>query len=117
MKQVIREDLLEHLRYTREMKNVLNMCSFVDPRFKGNFAENLDDTVKACTDEALNLGCHDTTESPPAAEESTSSTTSASNTKSKVKSLSGLLEHISTAKKNRSTSSGKETQSISERTN
>jgi len=55
MKHVIREDLLMELRYTEEMKNVLNIFSFLDPRFKGSFAENLDDTVKACSDEAQAL--------------------------------------------------------------
>ncbi len=45
IKSVIREDLLMQLRYTEEIKNVLNISSFVDPRFKGSFADNFDDTI------------------------------------------------------------------------
>lgn len=89
MKRVMREDLLLQLRYTEEMKNVLNISSFVDPRFKGSFAE----TVKACSDEAMALAAQEPpdTEQPPAATtQSTSSTTTT--TKRKEKSLSGLLK-------------------------
>lgn len=39
MKWVIREDLLEQLRYTAEMKNVLNISSLMDPRYKAAFLE------------------------------------------------------------------------------
>lgn len=110
MKRVMREDLLEHLRYTEEIKNVLNICSFVGPTFKGNFVENLDDTVKACNDEALALVSHYTDEPTAANEQSTSSTT----TKKKEKSLSGFLQHITTAKRNRSAASGSEMPNIKE---
>lgn len=58
MKAVIREHMLMQLRYMEENKNVLNIASFVDPRFKGSFAENLVDTVKACSDEAMTLASH-----------------------------------------------------------
>ncbi|XP_034540402.1 zinc finger BED domain-containing protein 1-like [Notolabrus celidotus] len=102
MKHVIRDDLLMQLRYTTEMKNVLSISSFIDPRFKGSFAENLDDIVKACSDEATALTAQELpdTEQPPAAmAQSTNSTTT---TKRKEKSLSGLLQKITTARKNRS---------------
>lgn len=36
MRRIMREDLLLQLRYTQEMKNMLNISSFVDPRFKGS---------------------------------------------------------------------------------
>ncbi len=77
---------------------------------------HLDDTVKACSDEALALASH--TEEPPAAtEQSTSSaaTTTATTTKRKEKSLSRLLQHITTAKKNRSAAPGSEMLSIQDK--
>ena len=46
------------LRCTEEMKNVLNISSFMDPRFKVNFVENLDQTVKGCIEEAMPLALH-----------------------------------------------------------
>ncbi len=69
------------LIYTEEMKNVLNISSFVDPRFKGSFAENLDNTIKACSDEAMTLASHPDTEDPLAS--TTQSSESASSTTSK----------------------------------
>uniref|UniRef100_A0AAY4AZD2 HAT C-terminal dimerisation domain-containing protein n=1 Tax=Denticeps clupeoides TaxID=299321 RepID=A0AAY4AZD2_9TELE len=104
MKHVMKQDIMQ-LRYTEEMKNVLNICSFVDPRFRENFVENLDETVKSCTDEAMAHASHLESEQPPAATtESTSSNTNTT-TKRKEKSLSGLLQQI-TAKKNMSKASG-----------
>ncbi len=87
------------LIYTEEMKNVLNISSFVDPRFKGSFAENLDNTIKACSDEAMTLASHPDTEDPLAS--TTQSSESASSTTTK-KILSGLLQQITSAKKNSS---------------
>ncbi len=112
MKSVIREDLLMQLRYTEEMKNVLNISSFVDPRFKGSFAENLDDTIKACSDEAMALASHPDTEDPLASTTQSSESTSSTTTK---KSLSGLLQQITSAKKNRSQASGHAMPSIQEK--
>ena len=40
------------------MKRVLNISFFVDPRFKGNFTENLV-TVKTCMDESVTLAPED----------------------------------------------------------
>ncbi|KAK0146663.1 putative AC9 transposase [Merluccius polli] len=78
------------------MKNVLNISSFVDPRFKRIFAENLDGTVKACSDEEMALTTQEPpdTEEPPAAITQSTSTT----TKRKQKTRSGLLQRITTAK-------------------
>ncbi|RXN22442.1 zinc finger BED domain-containing 1-like protein [Labeo rohita] len=112
MKAVIREDLLMQRRYPEEIKNVLNISSFVDPRFKGSFAENLDDTVKACSDEAMALASHPDTEDPLASTTQSSVRTSSTTTK---KSLSGLLQQITSAKKNRSQASAHEMPSIQER--
>ncbi|KAG1928035.1 zinc finger BED domain-containing protein 1-like [Pimephales promelas] len=53
MKQVMREDLQG--RYTEQVERVLQISSFVDARFKGSFCKNLDDTVEACVEEAVNL--------------------------------------------------------------
>ncbi|KAI2649132.1 E3 SUMO-protein ligase ZBED1 [Labeo rohita] len=112
MKAVIREDLLMQLRYTEEMKNVLNISRFGNPRFKGSFAENLDDTVKACSDEAMALASHPDTEDPLASTTQSSVRTSSTTTK---KRLSGLLQQITSAKKNRSQASAHEMPSIQER--
>lgn len=94
------------------MKNVLNISSFVDPRFKGSFAENLDDTVKACSHEEMALASHSDTEDPPAA---TTQSTSSTTTKKKEKTLSGLLQQITSAKKNRSQASGHAMPSIQQK--
>ncbi|KAJ8288625.1 hypothetical protein COCON_G00012840, partial [Conger conger] len=111
MKEIMRKDMLMQLRYTEEMKNVLNISSFMDPRFKGNFIENLDQTVKGCIEEAMLLASHlildalstEATQSP-----SSSSSTTTTTTNIKEKSLCGLLKKITAAKMNRVTASVQE---------
>lgn len=107
MKEIMRKYLLTQLRYTEEMKNVLNISSFMDPRFKGNFSENLDQTVKGCIEEAMALAPHlildepsaEATQSPPFSSSSTTTTTTTTTTtKMKEKSLCGLLKKITAAR-------------------
>lgn len=75
------------------MKKVLNMDpGFLDSRFKGNFVGNQDDTVKACSDEAMALVS--SLYNQPHSESATSTSTR--------NILSGLLKQITSAKKNRS---------------
>uniref|UniRef100_W5N327 HAT C-terminal dimerisation domain-containing protein n=1 Tax=Lepisosteus oculatus TaxID=7918 RepID=W5N327_LEPOC len=108
MKQIIKEDI-----HTEEMKRVLNISGFVDPQFKGNFAEHLDDSVKACVDEAMALvpGEPPHTEHPPPATtqgddngERERRNRSPSITKKKRSRLSGLLQQITNARPNRTAS-------------
>lgn len=102
MKQVIREDLLEQLRYTAEMKDVLNIATLMDPRYKATFVDDVEATVNACPDEAMTLATEElpgTKQPPAAAQSSFSSSYFTISTKRKDKSLSGLLKKITTAKK------------------
>lgn len=109
MKQVMRLDL--QVRYTEEVKRVLDTSCFVDARFKGIFSKNLDVTVEACTEEAVNLvpAGPPHREQPQAAtsdrdNEAGEGSSSTSTTKRKEKSLSGLLQRITSTKQNRATS-------------
>ncbi|KAI2644214.1 E3 SUMO-protein ligase ZBED1 [Labeo rohita] len=107
MKQIMREDLQG--RYTEQVERVLQISSFVDARFKGSFCKNLDDTVEACVEEAVNLATAVPLdrEHPQAqrgenrAEPGSSSTTT---TKKKEKSLSGLPQRITSSRLNKATS-------------
>lgn len=40
-------------RYSEEAERVVDIACFLDPRFKGDFAEDLDSTINACVEEAL----------------------------------------------------------------
>lgn len=99
MKAVMRDDLLQ-LRYSDGVKRVLDVSCFLDARFKESFSDNIDNTTKACVEEALKL--HTPTvrrELIPSEEAEMSSYPTAK----KDKSLSGLLKHIiSSAKQSRS---------------
>ncbi|CAL9708203.1 unnamed protein product [Knipowitschia caucasica] len=107
MKSAVRNDLLLQMRYTEEMKMVLDIACFLDPRFKGNFSEKLEDTKKACAEEAVaiipNTG-PGTSQALPHAEtisedddDSAQEGTSSGSSKRKGTTLSGLLQHITKA--------------------
>jgi len=91
---------------------VLQISSFVDARFKGSFCKNLDDTVEACVEEAVNLAKVPLDREHLQAERgenwaeagNSSTTTTTTNTKKKEKSLSGLLQRITSSKQNKATS-------------
>uniref|UniRef100_A0A8C4TFS3 BED-type domain-containing protein n=1 Tax=Erpetoichthys calabaricus TaxID=27687 RepID=A0A8C4TFS3_ERPCA len=102
MKQVMRDDLLQ-LRYSGDVKRVLDICCFVDARLKGCFSENLDDTIKSCVEEAMRLAPHEESESKSSAafQDEKSACTSLT-TKRKNKTLSGLLRHIISSKQDKS---------------
>lgn len=89
MKKILRE-LLGQQRYTAGMRYVLNISSFVDPRFKGSFIEDGENIVKACTEEfmALASGLENSAQPP----EATPNTSSSNFTKEKERSHCGLLQ-------------------------
>lgn len=106
MKKVMRDDLQQ--RYSSEdVSKLIDIACFTDPRFKGNFSQNKDETVMFIVEEAVKL--EEITSRPPqelpaftTAQEqgnSTSTTTVPSAaTKKKDKSLSCLLKKITSAK-------------------
>lgn len=73
----------------------------MDPRCKATFLDDVEATVNACSDEAMPLGAEKLpgTEHSAAAAAHSSLSLSSSTTKRKEKSLSGLLQKITTAKK------------------
>lgn len=106
MKKVMMDDLQQ--RYSSEdVSKLIDIACFIDPRFKGNFSQNKDETVMFTVEEAVKL--EEITSRPPqellaftTAQEqgnSTSTTTVPSAaTKKKDKSLSCLLKKITSAK-------------------
>ncbi|XP_056095123.1 E3 SUMO-protein ligase ZBED1-like [Rhinichthys klamathensis goyatoka] len=72
LKRVMKSDL--ESRYTADAKKVMDLTSFVDPRFKGSFSDDLDATVNCCIEEASKLE-EMTTLSEGAAQTEQSSTT------------------------------------------
>lgn len=53
LKRSMKTDLMS--RYTDDAKKVMDLISFVDPRFKGSFSDDLEATVNFCTEEASKL--------------------------------------------------------------
>lgn len=54
MKKVMMDDLQR--RYSSgKVKTVIDIACFIDPRFKGNFSQNKDDTIRSTVEEAVNL--------------------------------------------------------------
>lgn len=53
MKRLMREDL--DSRYSEKAERVMDLACFIDPRFKGGFSEDLDNTINICVQEALRL--------------------------------------------------------------
>lgn len=109
MKKVMMDDL-QHRYSSGKVKTMIDIACFIDPRFKGNFSQNKDDTIRSTVEEAVNLA--ETTSLPhqelPATTAdqeqggSTSTTTAPSAaTKKKDKSLSFLLKKITSAKQQR----------------
>ncbi|XP_051797511.1 E3 SUMO-protein ligase ZBED1-like isoform X2 [Acanthochromis polyacanthus] len=104
MKSAVRNDLLLQLRYTEEMKKVIDIACFIDPRFKGNFTESLEDTVKSCAAEAVALSptTEMAQEQPHSSatagdDDSADEGTSAACSRKKSTTLSGLLRRITKA--------------------
>ncbi|RXN14466.1 zinc finger BED domain-containing 1-like protein [Labeo rohita] len=72
LKRVMKSD--HESRYSVDAKKVMDLTSFVDPRFKGSFSDDLDATVNCCIEEASKLA-EMTTLSEGAAQTERSSTT------------------------------------------
>jgi hypothetical protein len=53
MKQAIRGDL--EARYSEKTKQMMEMCCFLNPRFKESFCVNIDERKKACIGEAMKI--------------------------------------------------------------
>ncbi|XP_056443189.1 zinc finger BED domain-containing protein 4-like [Gadus chalcogrammus] len=101
MKQAIRGNLVA--RYSEKAKQMMEMCCFLDPRFKESFCANIDETKKACIGEAMKL--LPPTAAPPGTEEtsvllpptpSSAQSEGATNGEGRgsKKTLSGILKHI-----------------------
>ncbi len=106
MKNVMMDDL-QHRYSSEKFSKVIDIACFVDPRFKGNFSLNKDDTIRFTVEEAVKR--EEMTSLPPQElpasttdqeqGSSTSTTTVPSAaTKKKDKSLSCLLKKITSAK-------------------
>lgn len=53
LKRSMKTDLMS--RYTDDAKKAMDLISFVDPRFKESFSDDLEATVNFCTEEASKL--------------------------------------------------------------
>ncbi|CAL9696828.1 unnamed protein product [Knipowitschia caucasica] len=93
MKRAMREDL--NNRYTEKAKDVMQMACFIDPRFKTNFLDHVDDVVDRCVQEALKL-------TPVQVRQEPQSTSSTSTAASGGKGLAGLLIKINSTRQQRS---------------
>ena len=82
MKSLMRSDL--DTRYSEEAERVMDIACFLDPRFKGDFAEDLDGTINSCVDEALkhstSVGDRNRRPQPTASASASSNTTSSTTT-------------------------------------
>lgn len=109
MKRVMRADL--DSRYTEEAERMMDIACFLDPRFKGEFSEDLENTITVCVEEALKL-----VEPTPVRvrqeplDEPSQPSASAAATTSKVShktpSLGGLLKKIMATKQQRAEEEG-----------
>lgn len=103
MKQKMRDNFSLEVRYTERVKQI---SSFLDPRFKGNFGKNLDDTLEACVEEAVKLA-EAVSEHPQAEREGNEAgegCSSFTTPKRKDKGLPGLLQQITSSRQNKAIS-------------
>ncbi|ROL03905.1 hypothetical protein DPX16_23340 [Anabarilius grahami] len=85
-----------------DAKKVMDLISFVDPRFKGSFSDDLEATVNFCTEETSKL-IERTTLSKGAAQTEQTRTTSPIPTSEKQRqSLATLLNKITSTRQQRS---------------
>ncbi|CAM4728583.1 unnamed protein product [Leuciscus chuanchicus] len=100
LKRVMKSDL--ESRYSVDAKKVMDLTSFVDPRFKGSFSDDLDATVNCCIEEASKLA-EMTTLSEGAAQTEQSSTTPTPppTSEKQQQSLATLLNKITSTRQQR----------------
>lgn len=118
LKMIIKTDL--ESRYTDYAKKVVDLISFVDPRFKGSFSDDIEATVHFCTEEASKLTemtltmMTTTTLGEGAAQAEQTSTTSLTPTSEKQRqSLATLLNKITSTRQQRAEEGeGSTTQSL-----
>lgn len=97
MKLAMRDDL--KTRYSEKTKRIMDICCFLDPRFKGSFSANVEDTKRACTEEAIKLV--PPTAAPPGEAsplEAATARPASSEERASKKTLSGILKHITTTR-------------------
>ena len=63
MKQAMKNDL--EARYSENMKKIMDLCCFLDPRFKASFCDDDDETKQFCKEEAIKLLRPPPTAEPP----------------------------------------------------
>ncbi|XP_057186575.1 E3 SUMO-protein ligase ZBED1 [Triplophysa rosa] len=98
LKRLMKSDL--ESRYTDDAKKVMDLISFVDPRFKGSFSEDLEATVNFCTEEASKLTFQTVSEGL-AQTEQTSTASPTPTSENQRQSLATLLNKITSTRQQR----------------
>ncbi|KAI7811508.1 putative zinc finger BED domain-containing protein 1-like [Triplophysa rosa] len=98
LKRLMKSDL--ESRYTDDAKKVMDLISFVDPRFKGSFSEDLEATVNFCTEEASKLTFQTVSEGL-AQTEQTSTASPIPTSENQQQSLATLLNKITSTRQQR----------------
>nr|XP_017213371.1 zinc finger BED domain-containing protein 1-like [Danio rerio] len=103
LKRVMKSDL--ESRYSVDAKKVMDLTSFIDPRFKGSFSDDLDATVNCCIEEASKLAEMTTLSQGAAQTEQSSSTplpfTHTHTSEKQQQSLATLLNKITSTRQQR----------------
>lgn len=108
MKRMMKEDL--DSRYSEDVERMIDLACFLDPRFKGQFSEDLENTISVCVEEALKLVWatpvrfrQEHLEEPSQTQPTASARTAESH---KTPSLTGLLKKIMATKRQRAEEEG-----------